>query len=519
MTGIREQGRRPSGSTGKPRMIRRAPARGSSAIRRTCGRRRIAAVAVAAGVCLAVGPASAHAANVALFYNTAYVNVGPGTGDEATNVQDSLIARGHSVTTFTSTNAAGLSTALAGQDALVIPELEVAPLAPDLNAAARDVIHGFVSGSGQLVVHACSITNVGCVPALLNGIFGFALTESQVSNGEPPMPLTAAAAGTEFAGGPASLENFASQSTPRALDLVSLPSQARSVYADPMKSMVTAIPFGNGSITYIGRDWFNSNPPHASGVDGGWQDVLHRAVDMPNLSINDASVVEGNAGASPVSLTASLSGPVSETASVNFATADVTATAGFDYAPVSGTLTIPRGATSTNASLAAVADGDVEPDEAFNVNLSNPVATRIAKGTGSVTIVNDDVPPPKRVKFGLQRKFLGRGGKQIEIAKLKATKVSKGVKKIEVRCKAKGCPFKKKKVKVRGKGKKRSADLKPAFRNRVLRAPATIQVRGKKAGQIGFVRILKISKTLDLTEKKRCLAPGSNKPQKCSKVT
>src|SRR5438552_650432 len=64
---------------------------------------------------------------------------------------------------------------------------------------------------------------------------------------------------------------------------------------------------------------------------------------MPQLSISDVSVKEGNSGTTSATLTVQLTGPSSQTVSVKWTTADGTATAPSDYVPGGGTLTFPHG--------------------------------------------------------------------------------------------------------------------------------------------------------------------------------
>jgi hypothetical protein len=108
-----------------------------------------------------------------------------------------------------------------------------------------------------------------------------------------------------------------------------------------------------------------------------------------NLSINDASVTEGNSGTKNLTFTISLSAAATSTTTVNYATQDVTATSA-DYVAASGVVTI--GAGSSSQTLAIVINGDttVELTETFRVNLSSAVNAVITDSQGVGTIVNDD---------------------------------------------------------------------------------------------------------------------------------
>ena len=66
----------------------------------------------------------------------------------------------------------------------------------------------------------------------------------------------------------------------------------------------------------------------------------------PSLSIADASVTEGNSGTTTANFTVTLSAAATSTVTVNYATANGTATAGSDYVAASGTLTFTAGQTS-----------------------------------------------------------------------------------------------------------------------------------------------------------------------------
>ncbi len=117
----------------------------------------------------------------------------------------------------------------------------------------------------------------------------------------------------------------------------------------------------------------------------------------PALSISDATVTEGNSGTTTATVTVSLSAPSGRTATVDFATADNTATfSGADYHSQSGRLVFGPGETAKTIVLTVVSDTVDESDETFFVNLSAPVAATIADASSTITIVDDDDPgqPP-----------------------------------------------------------------------------------------------------------------------------
>jgi hypothetical protein len=85
----------------------------------------------------------------------------------------------------------------------------------------------------------------------------------------------------------------------------------------------------------------------------------------------------------------SLSAVSSTPVSVNYATADGSATAGNDYFALSGTVTFAPGQTSRTILLATNEEPVLDGNETFSVQLSNPTGgATIATGTATVTIVD-----------------------------------------------------------------------------------------------------------------------------------
>lgn len=126
--------------------------------------------------------------------------------------------------------------------------------------------------------------------------------------------------------------------------------------------------------------------------------------DEPRISIQDATVNEGNTGTRPITFTVSLSVAYDVPVTISYATANSTATAGSDYQAVSGTLTIPAGQTSGTITVQVSGDRLAEPNETFVVNLSNPNYGVISDGQGVGTIVDDE----PRISIGDVTKYEGK---------------------------------------------------------------------------------------------------------------
>ncbi len=115
---------------------------------------------------------------------------------------------------------------------------------------------------------------------------------------------------------------------------------------------------------------------------------------LPTLSITDGTVIEGNGGTVDATFTVSLSAASSQEVTVQYATANGTATAGSDYTAIPlTTLTFAPGETSKTVTVLVNGDTLDEPNEAFVVNLSNAVNATIADTQGLGTITNDDPVP------------------------------------------------------------------------------------------------------------------------------
>jgi len=109
------------------------------------------------------------------------------------------------------------------------------------------------------------------------------------------------------------------------------------------------------------------------------------------VSIGDKTSSEGNSATTPIALTVSLSLPQAGAVSVDWATADGTASAPADYQPASGILTFAPGETTKTITAWIVGDTGEEPYENFFINLSNPTGgATIGDGQGQATITNTD---------------------------------------------------------------------------------------------------------------------------------
>ena len=167
----------------------------------------------------------------------------------------------------------------------------------------------------------------------------------------------------------------------------------------PTETSKTFTVFANGDTKYEDNETFSvslSNPAGStiSTTNGSVVATIANDDTRPTISLtpNTLSQPEGNGGATPYVFTVALSEASSETITVNYSTADGTATtAGNDYTALSGKLTFAPGETSQNLTVNAVGDTRFEKDETFQLNVTNPMnATLTTAISATSTIVNDD---------------------------------------------------------------------------------------------------------------------------------
>lgn len=144
--------------------------------------------------------------------------------------------------------------------------------------------------------------------------------------------------------------------------------------------------------------WFTSEY-YSSSSAGNWKTRIGHFTfpscgtpASPTFSINNVSVNEGDAGTTSATFTVSLSPTAGSTETVDYTTAnDSATTADNDFVTKTGTLTFGSGVSSQAVTVDVNGDMTDEGSEQFFVNLSNASGgATIGDGQGVGTIVNDD---------------------------------------------------------------------------------------------------------------------------------
>ncbi len=110
------------------------------------------------------------------------------------------------------------------------------------------------------------------------------------------------------------------------------------------------------------------------------------------LTVDDAAVQEGSAGSPTLTFTVTLTGTPASSVTLDYATADGTATAGSDYTAISGSLSFAAGQTKNTVTVPVTADLEDEAAETVELRLSNASGAALADAVAIGTIRDDDDP-------------------------------------------------------------------------------------------------------------------------------
>ncbi|MDX6405000.1 MAG: hypothetical protein QOH70_2455 [Blastocatellia bacterium] len=156
---------------------------------------------------------------------------------------------------------------------------------------------------------------------------------------------------------------------------------------------------GNIAVSVIGDQMFELDETFTVNLNtslnafirnGQAQGTIVNDDPIPAISVNDASVTEGNTGTRSMIFNVTLSNPSFQSISVTLATSDGTAAAGSDYVAKSSSLSFSPSQVGTTFNVIINGDTKSEPNEFFFVNLTSPTNATIARAQGIGTIVDDD---------------------------------------------------------------------------------------------------------------------------------
>jgi dienelactone hydrolase len=138
---------------------------------------------------------------------------------------------------------------------------------------------------------------------------------------------------------------------------------------------------------------------HAAGIAAASGFIL-LGQSVIQLSTTSISAIEG---ADQVLVSVQRTNNLDTVVSVDYATTNLTATAGADYLDVAGTLSFAVGETTLAIAIPILNDGEIESGEGFQIDLSNPSAGAIlgVRTSAGIRITDNDVG--LQVEYGSYR--------------------------------------------------------------------------------------------------------------------
>ncbi|WP_145176739.1 glycosyl hydrolase family 8 [Gimesia aquarii] len=159
----------------------------------------------------------------------------------------------------------------------------------------------------------------------------------------------------------------------------------------------------DGTLTYMPNTDFSGNDSftYTTVAESGSITIttVHVTVEpfvvvVPEITINNVTVTEGDSGTSQAVFIVSLDQPTTELVTVQFGTQNGAAIAGQDYQAVSGQLVFQPGEMTKTISVSILGDSVIESNEEFRVVLNQVVGATLASATGTGTIQDNDAPAP-----------------------------------------------------------------------------------------------------------------------------
>jgi len=267
---------------------------------------------------------------------------------------------------------------------------------PDGSGAAAGIALAKVQASGLVTATNFAISGATSTPVVGNISIGdVTITEGNAGTKVATFTVTRASGTAAFDVNFATADGTATAGS----DYIAQPTGTLSFAAGDLSKTISVTI--NGDTTVEPDETFFVN---LSGATNGGAIVKSQGLgtitdddavaSVGNISIGDVTITEGNAGTKVATFGVNHTG--SGAFSVNYATANSTATAGTsgDYLAASGTLNFAAGTPTQTVSVTIRGDTIYEPNETFFVNLTGATnGGTITKSAGIGTIANDDTLP------------------------------------------------------------------------------------------------------------------------------
>ncbi len=251
---------------------------------------------------------------------------------------------------------------------------------------------GFTEPSRVYLVQSELVSDAGSIP------IGLELERDQISASEftSPLPVKVTRTGDDSAA--VSVDYATSNGTATAGSDYTATSGTLTFAPGELTKFIS-IPVTDDNLFENANETFNltlSNPTNSAVLvtPATATVTIFDNDSKPFVSFSSSTIfilAEGDSGTTNLTFRLNLSNPSVQTVTVDYATANGTATAGSDYVASSGTITIPAGTSFATASIPINGDTTVEPNETFTLTLSNATNVSFLGSSGAfVTILNDD---------------------------------------------------------------------------------------------------------------------------------
>ena len=135
---------------------------------------------------------------------------------------------------------------------------------------------------------------------------------------------------------------------------------------------------------------FNVRLSSATNTSLGTSNVVVTILTNDSAVFTLSATATNTESAGTLTITVARTGTTNNAVTVDFATTNVTATAGSDYSATNATLSFAAGETNKTFTLAITEDDTQETNETFRIVLSNPTDARISLATNVLTISDND---------------------------------------------------------------------------------------------------------------------------------
>jgi hypothetical protein len=126
-----------------------------------------------------------------------------------------------------------------------------------------------------------------------------------------------------------------------------------------------------------------------------------KQMDLPVITIRDATRLEGNQGTRMMTFQVTRSGDLSKSSSLDYNTTGGNAVEYRDYIPISGKLDFLPTQKSRTIQVILISDSSPEIRKSFHLNLTTPTNVVFQRARATGTILDDDLIKPRMISASM----------------------------------------------------------------------------------------------------------------------